>query len=108
VQVKKKSSLLMHKLSVDLRNRENGAHTRVEVHAQPQGKELQMYIRDRSQGMFLPIATVKRRVQTGWSEAQNRHHHIDVLTVTAGVDIAFCVLLCASYDQLMYGDAVRK
>lgn len=107
LQVKKKVSLLRQKVAVVLKNKENGAHTTVEVHPQPQGKELQMYIKDEDLNMFLPIATVTRRVAMGWSERVNRHHHIDVLTVSAGVDVALCILLCATYDQLTNGNRSR-
>lgn len=87
------------KVSARVRNQLNGVDTKLEVLTKD--KQLHIYIVHQNLKMHLPMATVQRRVQMGFSEHLNCHHHVDIMTVSPGVDAVLCILLCAAHDQLV-------
>lgn len=87
------------KVSARVLNKLNGQDT--ELHVLMKNKLLHIYMESKRMQLHLPLATVQRRVQLGFSEHLNCHHHVDVMTVSPGVDVVLCILLCAAHDQLV-------
>lgn len=100
MQVKRKKAVLKPKVTTRVYNLLNGKDTKVKVFTK--NKQLHIYMVDDSikAGIFR-MATVQRRCQMGWSEMLNNQHHLDIMSVTPGVDVVLCILLCAAHDQLI-------
>lgn len=87
------------KVTARARNQLTGYDIRVGVYAK--NELLHVYMVDAIRKINLCLATVQRRVETGWSERLKAQHNLNIMTVSPGVDVVFCILLCAAHDHLI-------
>ena len=87
------------KVTARARNQLTGYDIRVGVYAK--NELLHVYLVDAIRKINLCLATVQRRVETGWSESLKTRHNLHIMTVSPGVDVVFCILLCAAYEHLI-------
>lgn len=99
MQVKLKKGLMNMKVTATARNQLTGQDIKVGVFAKKQ--KLHVYMEDQVRKINLCLATVQRRVQMGWSENLNSQHNVHFMSVSPGVDVVFCILLCAAYEHLI-------